>query len=412
MKKTLMILAAALLLLPACSKMHDGEDDAQGAELFPAVYIQLTDAQKGVRTASNNFGLNTFSQMYAAEAGKDVVFSPLSLSLALSMTAEGAEGATWKQFADVIGWGTATKEEVGSYYKTMISGLVEADRAVLFTSANSFWAAKNLKLHESYTKLLKDYFDAEDYSVDFGAPGTVDQINKWCSDKTDGKIPKMLDSTSPETRLMLINALLFKAPWTFTWEVKKNRTFHGTKGNSNKDFLHTDYRSMAYGDYNDYEYVGVSYGNGMYVMDIILPKANRSIADILPKLKPECFRSQPQSSEVELYLPKFSTAYFADDPLIPNALIAQGLTLPFGGLADFSGISDEPLYISQILQKTQIDVTEKGTEFAAVTVVDMKYASAMPGTPRRVSVDLNRPFVYAIREVSSDTILLLGTLSN
>ena len=409
--RRILFFLAAVLMLPACSKL-DREDDLRGDELSPAVYIQLTEAQKGVRTASNNFGLNTFSQIYAAEAGKDVVFSPLSLSLALAMTAEGAEGETWKQFADVIGWGTASKEEVGSYYKTMISGLVEADRSVLFTSANSFWAAKDLTLHAGFVKLLKEYFGAEDYSVEFGAPDTVNQINHWCSDKTDGKIPKMLDSTSPGTRLMLINALLFKAPWSFTWEIKKNRTFHGAKGNSKKDFLHTDYRSMAYGDYDDYEYVGVSYGNGMYVMDIILPKANRTIADILPRLTPGSFRSQPQTSEVELYLPKFSTAYFADDPLIPNALMAQGLTLPFGGLADFSGISDEDLFISHILQKTQIDVTEKGTEFAAVTIVDMKYSGMAPVTPRRVSVDLNRPFLYAIREVSSDTILLLGTLSN
>ena len=408
--KRILLFLAAVLMLPACSKF-EREDDLRGDELSPAVYIQLTEAQQGVRTASNNFGVNMFSKMYAAEAGKDVVFSPLSLSLALAMTAEGAEGDTWKQFADVIGWGTAGKEEVGSYYKTMISGLVEADRSVQFTSANSFWAAKDLTLHAGFVKLLKEYFNAEDYSVEFGAPATVKQINQWCSDKTDGKIPEMLDSTNPGTRLMLINALLFKAPWAFTWDIKRNRTFHGTKGDSKKDFLHTDYRTMGYGDYDDCEYVCVGYGNGMYVMDIILPKANRTIADILPRLTPGSFHSQPQPSEVELYLPKFSTAYFADDPLIPNALMAQGLTLPFGGLADFSGISDEPLFISQILQKTQIDVTERGTEFAAVTVVDMKYGAALPMTPRQVVVDLNRPFIYAIREISSDTILLLGTLS-
>ena len=411
MKKTLMILAAALLLLPACSKMHDGEDDAQGAELFPAVYIQLTDAQKGVRTASNNFGLNTFSQMYAAEAGKDVVFSPLSLSLALSMTAEGAEGATWKQFADVIGWGTAGKEEVGAYYRKMIDGLVKTDPLVSFTSCNSVWAAKTLTMYDTYTSLLKQYFSAENYSVDFSSYATLDQINKWCSDKTEGKIPKMLDDLDPATRLMLINALLFKAPWGLTWDIKTGRDFNGAAGKTKKDFLHTIHL-LGYGEFEDFEYVSIPYGNGSYEIDVVLPKAGKTVQAILPKVNYEAFQYAYPGTEVDLYLPKWSTEYFSERD-IPDVLKAMGLTLPFDfNNADFSGISKEPLYIGSILQKVRIDVTEKGTEFAAVTVVGMLTSGIGPVTPKKVTLDLNRPFAYFIREKSTNTLLLAGTLSN
>ena len=112
-----------------------------------------------------------------------------------------------------------------------------------------------------------------------------------------------------------------------------------------------------------------------------------------------------------LYLPKWSMSYSTEDALI-DVLKAQGLTLPFDReQADFSGISPEHLYISQVIQKTQIDVTEKGTEFAAVTVVGMEKNSAVPVTPPKVTVDVNRPFAYVIRETTSGTVLLLGTLS-
>ena len=115
---------------------------------------------------------------------------------------------------------------------------------------------------------------------------------------------------------------------------------------------------------------------------------------------------------MELYLPKWSTEYNSENNL-PIALKALGLTLPFDPAhANFSGISKESLFISNILQKVRIDVTEKGTEFAAVTVIYMANAAAPPVVPEMVVLDLNRPFLYFIRERTSNTLLLAGTLSN
>ena len=414
------MLAAACVLLPSCEKL-DREDDLSADDLQPIVPIELTKAEQGVRTASNTFGLNTFNRLYTAGNGGDVVFSPLSLSLALSMVAEGAAGDTWKQFADVIGWGSATQAEVGSYYKKMIEGLVKADPSVAFTSANSYWAAQGLSLKQDFESRLKTNYAAEGYIVDFSSPATLDKINSWCSDKTDGKIPKMLSQLNPETQLMLINALLFKAPWQLTWEIKPARDFTGTAGKTNKDYLYVKDYTMAYGDYGDYQYLRIPYGNGAYQMDIILPRegnlvdpnlGGKTLAEILPTLDDKILSYPLGSAKVTLYLPKWSMSYSTEDALI-DVLKAQGLTLPFDReQADFSGISPEHLYISQVIQKTQIDVTEKGTEFAAVTVVGMEKNSAVPVTPPKVTVDVNRPFAYVIRETTSGTVLLLGTLSN
>lgn len=412
MKKLILILGTALLLSPACSKI-DREDNLRSSDLKPVVPIQLTKSDLGVRDASNDFGLNTFRLLYGDGKAGDVAFSPLSLSLALAMAAEGAEGQTWQQFADVIGWDTATKEEVGAYYQKMVEGLVKADESVQFTSANSFWVRKNLQLRSAYSSLLKDYFQAESNEVDFSLPATLEQINKWCSDKTEGKIPEMLSELDPDTALMLINALLFKAPWALTWDIEKDRNFTAASGTKvKKDYLYVKDQQLTYGDFGDFELVRAPYGNTAYQMDIILPKEGKTLTEILPQVESEAVNYSLKPTEVTLHLPKWSTDYSTGDALIP-ALKAQDLTLPFDRQkADFSGISEQPLYINLIQQKVKIDVTEKGTEFAAVTVVGFLDNSVGPVTYPKVTVDVNRPFAYTIRETTSGTILLLGTLSN
>ena len=418
MKKYFLLILAAGLLSWSCEKIDPQalpeEEPAEDtttpegpAELVP---ILLSKADATVRDASNAFGLAVFQKLCALSDGKDVSFSPLSLSLALAMVAEGAEGDTWQQFAQVIGWGEASRDEVGNYYQKMVEGLVKADTNVKFTSANSFWAAKDLTLKPDYLSRLKQYYAAEGYSVNFSDPATVNQINQWCSDKTDGKIPKMLDVLSSSTRLMLINALLFKAPWGWNWTIKKLRNFTGTAGTTKKNYLFSA-RMLDYGDYGDFEYVGLPYGNTAYELDIVFPKVGKSFQDILSTLTFDDFDLAGRAY-VELYLPKWSTEYNSENNL-PIALKALGLTLPFDPAhANFSGISKESLFISNILQKVRIDVTEKGTEFAAVTVIYMANAAAPPVVPEMVVLDLNRPFLYFIRERTSNTLLLAGTLSN
>ena len=407
MKKTLTLLAAALLLLPACEKLNR-EKDIDPKDFTEPVPIELTKAEETVRDASNAFGMKVFAGLLDKADGREVSFSPLSLSLALAMVGEGAETDTFKQFADVLGWGNATKEEIGAYYKKMIEGLVKTDLQVQFSSCNSFWAAKNLVLLDGYKSLLTQNFAAESFSVDFSAAATKDQINQWCSDKTEGKIPQMLSTLSPATRLMLINALLLKAPWGLTWDVAPGRDFNGAAGKTTKDYLHVNHL-LGYGEFENFEYVSIPYGNGSYEIDVVLPKAGKTVQSILSSVNYEAFQYAYPGTEVDLYLPKWSTEYSSEDD-IPKVLNAMGLTLPFSDRADFSGISKEALAISSILQKVKIDVTEKGTEFAAVTAVTM-VNSAGPVTPKKVTLDLNRPFAYFIREKSSNTLLLAGTLS-
>jgi serpin B len=412
MKKLLCLaLLSAGCIVAACGALsvRPEEEDPSGFE--PAVPIELTKADQGIRDASNVSGLDIFSRLYAVRDGKDVSFSPLSLSLAFAMAAEGAEGDTYKQIGDALGWGNATKEQLGAFYKKMIDGLVTADASVKFTSSNSLWAAKDLILQDAYKKLLSDYFAAESYQVDFTSSATVKAINDWCSVKTDGKIPEMLKELNPETRMMLINALLYKAPWAMNWTVTENREFRDESGaKSKKDYLYVkgDYR---YAEFDDCQAIALPYGNGAYEMVVFLPKTGYKVEDILPTIQETGGTLRLYSRQAEIWLPKFTTEYCTEEKLIP-VLQAKGMALPFTNGADFSGISAaEALKISLVMQRVRIDVNEKGTEFAAVTVIGLEKATAIGAPPKTVIFDADHPFVYMIRETSTDTVLLVGSLS-
>ena len=400
------LIALAAFSAAGCDKTHS-TDENNADEPVP---IRLTKADQGVRDASNAFGLDVFSRLYALREGKDVAFSPLSLSLALAMAAEGAEGQTWEQFREVCGWKATTKDELGAFYNTMSAGLAAADTQVSFSSNNSLWAAPDLKLKTDFKSLLERHFKAESYTIDFAGAEALGRINGWCSEKTEGKIPRMLDDLDPLTRMMLINALLFKAPWRDKWDLAKDRAFQGEKASSNKDYLHGD-KTLAYADCGKFEAVALPYGNTAYEMVAFLPKAGSKLEDVLPAIAQQAGSLSLARRQAEVYLPVFSTSYFTGDAL-SKVLIDKGLSLPFSGLADFRGISEsESLFISKVLQRVQVDVTEKGTEFAAVTVIEFRKNTSV-GSPDKLVLDFNRPFAYLIREVSSGALLLLGTLSN
>jgi serine protease inhibitor len=403
------MLMASCLCASACDWLPGGEDPQD--PMPPAVPIELTKADAGIRDASNAAGLDIFRRLYAMRKGQDVSFSPLSLSLAFAMVAEGAEGATYTQIAEALGWGAVTREELGAFYKKMIEGLVKADPQVSFTSSNSFWAAADLVLNDPYRKLLSECFGAESYAVDFTAAATLSRINKWCSDKTDGKIPQMLQDLDPDTRLMLINALLYKAPWAKEWTVENGRVFKTENGTAvKKDYLYAN-REYPYAELPDCQAISLPYGNGAYEMVVFLPKDGKTVADILPTVAEHGGNLVLSPNPAEVYLPKFSTEYSTEGALIP-ILKEKGMTLPFSNGADFSGISvGEALKISQVLQKVKIDVTEKGTEFAAVTVIGLMKATAVGNPLKPVVFDADHPFVYLIRETSTDTVLLVGSLT-
>jgi serpin B len=192
--------------------------------------------------------------------------------------------------------------------------------------------------------------------------------------------------------------------------VEKNRAFRGEGDVSKKDFLHAE-KMFGYADLTDCEAVSLAYGNGAYEMVVFLPKEGRTVDGILPLVREKAAGLVLPTRSVEVFLPKFSTDYSTEGAL-PAILKAKGVRNAFSDAADFSSISaDEDVMISQVLQKVKIDVTEKGTEFAAVTVIGFEKATSVGAPPKPVVFDADHPFVYMIRETSTDTVLLVGSLT-
>ena len=404
--KPYLLLIPLLLALGGCQKdplPNNGPDK----EFSPIV---LTKAEEDINAGVNEFGLKLYRSLY----NKDKVFiSPLSVSLALSMTAYGARGATEQEMIATLGFGNATRDQVGGYYKKMVPALVEADNRTTLEIANSVWVKDVISLRQDFSNGVKDYFSTEIFSRNFSSSSLIAEINKWCSDKTHGLIKKAADNLDPDTVMALVNALYFNGKWSNEFDKATNGQFTALNSSTVSSKMMSRTGSYKYAAADGYRMVSIPYGNGAFVMDLILPSANG--ADAFDKavkgLTWNVYSSlinNAHSAEVCVTMPVFKMEYDAE---LQDILAAMGMPSAFGGSANFSGITDDAaLCISQVIHKTLVDVDEKGTEAAAVTVVGMIKTSAEPENTIYFTAD--RPFIFAIRETSTNSLLFIGNKVN
>ena len=397
MKRGFLFAFSALVLVAASCGKNDPEY-SEGA-------IPLTKAEEGINASANDFGFNVFHELYKED---QVLFSPLSASLALSMTATGAAGETASQMTKVLGFDKFSTDDVNRYYRKMIDALLTVDPGTAFEIANSIWIDDKIKVKQGFIDDCKKYYACEVYPADFSSQATIDKVNKWCSDKTHGKITSILEEPDPELVMALMNALYFNGSWKYTFpEVFKDRftTISGKTTGMEMMQLSTE---LSYGEYDGFRMVDLPYGNGAFSMKVILPDekedfgkaVKRFDAGILDKLN-----GKLTSKDVFLKMPKFSFEYQSD---LDKVLVALGMEDAFDcAKADFSKMSDG-LYIGFVKQKTFIDVNESGTEAAAVTIVGM-YKNAIDGNPQDIVMFIaDRPFIFVIQENSTGAVLFIG----
>lgn len=407
MKMRNMILAATLLV--SCLASCDGGLLDSGREYDEYKPVVLTRAQEEVAASEVDFGIGLFSDIASQESG-NVMISPFSASLCLSLIASGTDGDTYAQMASALGFENFTSEQIGSYYSTMVDALLKADNGTKLAVANAVWAAEGLDIRREYVSEVKQYYKAEVDNLDFSKSSSVKTINKWCSDNTNGMIKKILDDVDPALRVVLANALYFKGTWQggpFDGSDMEFRNISGTTAFV-KSFSGTKGVQSYFG--KDVSVISLPYGNGAFNMIVVLPAEGTDFNAFVKSLtadKWNSWRSSLSQAQVEFRIPTFKSEYRMAENF-KAALGRMGMVLPFTGAADFSRMcSAESLYVSDIIQKTAIDVNEKGTEAAAVTIGMMKCTSAGPEHLQYFIAD--RPFVYAIVEQSCPGILFIGT---
>lgn len=374
--------------------------------------INLTPVQRQLAQQGSCFALN-FLREASAYSNSNVLVSPLSAQAAFAMAAAGARGETLAEMYRALGMEGASTADVDAYMKTLLPALLDVDNSVKITMANSSWVPDGFMLKADYAATLRDNYSAEARTLAGGPEKAAADVNRWCSDHTNGLINKIVDVVPAEVRLMLVNALYFNGVWADKFNPSNSREgeFANADGTRSKAvFMNRTFWSRVWHD-SQSSALSIPYGNGAFLMTLVMPSDEGSVESLMESADAEMWENWctgNASYEVELSLPRFEAEYQFGTELIPvmRRLGMERVFEPF--VADLSGVSDAPLYIGLADQKAVIKVDESGTEAAAVTVVGSVLTSVGPISLERFVFRADRPFIYFIRELSTGTVLFAG----
>ncbi|MBW6458690.1 MAG: serpin family protein [FCB group bacterium] len=378
---------------------------------IPENEANITALEKSVSARGNTFALEIFPALNALQEDENILISPFSISTALSMVYNGARGETQSAMAEVLGFSDMSVGDVNRAYKNLTDYLTGADNRVTLDIANSIWADDGFGVDSAFIAVNRDYYNAESNTLDLGDPASITTINQWVSDQTHEKIESIIEEIPPGAVMYLINALYFKADWT--WEFDPDLTagwpFYRYDGGTETVNMMRQVADFYYYRNEELQIVDLPYGDEKFSMTLILPASGTDINDFITGITQSLWGSWMDSlsgekTQVAVSLPRFTFEY---EETLNDVLIALGMGPAFAMNADFTGINPQGgLYISKVLHKTFIEVNEEGTEAAAVTAVEMDIIS-IPNYPMFI---VNRPFLFAIRERESGTILFMGKM--
>lgn len=396
---------AAALSLAACSSATDPSGPPPERTALPR---ELAASERRVLTAGNELTWTLLRQVSAAQPGKTVVLSPLSASMALGMTLNGAAGGTLDGMRLALGLGNATVEEIDAGYASTIALLRELDPSVEFKLANAIFHRASFPFHQSFLDAGRQWFGAEIRPLDFASPAAVNTINDWVKGATQGRITSIVESLRADDVMYLLNAIYFKGRWRAPFDPRQTADGEFRAADGSRQPARFMYRGGTLHAFGTPEAEGavLPYGNGAFAMTLILPRDGVSVESVAASMSAAKFADwQAQAREVtmDLYLPRFTVAY---ERTLNDDLAALGMADAFApSRADFSRMSTASLYIGVVKQKTWIQVDEEGTEAAAVTGVGVRVTSLPP------SLRFDRPFLFVISDRLSGAVLFVGKVA-
>jgi len=405
MRKMIFVLLGALTLM-ACTR-----DFSVNSQSVPAGI--LSPLEKKVVKAGDEFGFKLFKELNRAQSDSNIFISPLSVSMALGMTYNGAAGETEQAMRSTLGFSDLSKEEINNAYKSLVDFLTQLDPKVALQIANSIWYRLGFHVEQAFIDVNMKYFSALVTGLDFGSPEAVVTINSWINEQTSGKIDRVISQIDPETVMFLINAIYFKGAWTYEFDKEKTvpDSFYTAKGTALPCQMMHQENEFLYYETDQFQAVDLPYGDGDFSMTIVLPKPNIELDVLIEELTPETWGQwlgSLQKSKGILEMPRFKLEYRKS---LVDQLKAMGMEVAFSRQsANFTGINKNGgLFISDVIHKSFVDVNEEGTEAAAVTVVIIGRTSVGGGSsPFYMRVD--RPFLFIIHENQSQTSLFMGKI--
>ena len=397
-----LLMSAALFTTASCDSFSDDSETPQ-----PTV-CPTEESLVHVVSASTNNAFPLFSEVDAiTDKNENYTISPLSLSEALAIASNGANGDTRKQIAEIIGVNGMSKETVNETFNSLNDYLANADSKTTFSIANSVWIDEGFEVKPEFLNDKK--LIGETFYQNLSSTKTMNDFNNWCDTKTNGCIKKVLsEPLSGDCMMVIANALYFKGMWKYQFD--KNNTneqdFYNSDGTkSNVKMMSQKCKFLAYSGEN-MDMVELPYGNENFCMDVILPHEGKNLDECMKDFTLNTFLYEyikdSKQTDVVVQMPRMKLE--CTKSLI-TPLMAMGMTDAFlDGKADFTGISDSRIFISDVKQSTYVNVDEEGTEAAAVTTVELtqKVNDNVP------EFRMDRPFTYIIRERTTGTILFMG----
>ena len=391
-------------------------EEEEGIETAKPIDLTVHQIEK-VET-DNSFGFRMFREV-SKQKGENTFFSPLSLNMALGMLYNGSSGTTRTEMAKTLGITNCSLTEINEYYQKMMQELLKIDPITEINIANSFWYRNELPVKASFIETGKKYFDAEVKALDFNSSTAADIINKWCAEKTKNRINHIIDNSMTDDMMMtLINALYFKSKWQKEKKFEKEKTkldvFTKTNRQKIKVQMMEQTNSLPYYADEQFQCVELPYGNQAFSMIAMLPHENMDInrlIDHLADVKWQDVMNNMREQRVWLKLPRFKMEC---DFSLSQPIMNLGMKQIFDPRdADFENIAkiyDVNWYVSDIKQKTFVEVNEEGTEAAAVTAIVVVGFGRRGTTVEPVRFFADRPFLFLIREKSTGLILFIGRI--
>ena len=364
--------------------------------------IELAEGEQELINSNNDFAFNLFRK---ARGDKSKILSPLSITFALGMLNNGADGQTLKEINQTLGFGEAGADAINAFCQKMLKESNTLDEKTKALIANTIFVNEGCgyRLQEGFIDKANTFYDAQPQNRDFNDGETMDVINQWASDHTEGMIPTVLDTLTyrPDNVSYLLNALYFKGIWSSPFR-KENTQDEPFGGGDDVPMMHQE-KSVRYAENDFYQAVRLPYGNGAYRMDIFLPREDKTVGEVLESLNGSNWQPKYEYRSVDLKLPRFETD--TNQGLI-EIMSDLGMPSAFSVFnAEFPYFCNVPIFISQMFQVAKIKLDEEGTEAAAVTVIG-EATSGMPPVPKPFHA--NRPFLYIISEQSTGAIFFIG----
>ncbi|HLZ55275.1 MAG TPA: serpin family protein [Verrucomicrobiae bacterium] len=382
------------------------------ATSLPALAGSAED-QTRLTAANSGFAFDLFQQIIQEQPDTNLFISPFSVSMVLQMMANGAAGATKQELdrvlhTDVLPIGALNAAGEG------LNQSLKSQTNVILELANAFWYQQGISLKPGFVSVNREFFQAELGAVDFARPSSAQTINHWADQRTHGKIQDIVRwPFAPATRVVLANAIYFKGKWERPFDKQETRphAFHPAGGGEKEVPTMRRHGRFAYQRSDGFQAVQLPYAGGRLCLDVYLPDADSSLAKLLARFNATSERGKMLEGFLEqdgtLALPRFKLEY---DIRLNEPLQALGLKRAFRG-GDFSAMSDESLEVSEVRQKSYVEVNEEGTEAAAVTVGMMRATAVFrPEKPFEMIVD--RPFFFVIKDNQTKSVLFMGVVSD